>query len=120
MRLSYVVFHVSDLPASLRFYRDGLGLETEHDSARFVRLCTPGAGPAECLLGLHATSDPSSVTRGANVHFDVDDLDAAVRACAARGLHFADPPRTEPWGARTVRNADPDGNSVELVQWQAM
>jgi catechol 2,3-dioxygenase-like lactoylglutathione lyase family enzyme len=112
MRLSYVTLFVADLPACLTFYRDRLGLPVLHESPRFVQL---GAGGT--ALGLHATDDPARLSRGVNLHFDVEDVDAAVRELQARGVVFHGEPRQEPWGARVARTQDPAGNEVELVTW---
>lgn len=116
-QLSYVVLFCADLPASLRFYRDGLGLPVSGPApgpeASFVMLAAGGV-----RLGLHAGSQERR-TRDVNLHFAVPDVEAAVAACTARGVRFGGPPTDRPWGARVACAADPDGNEVELVQWVA-
>lgn len=112
LRLSYVTLFVTDLAACLEFYRDRLGLRVLHDSPSFVQLAAGAVA-----LSLHATSDPSRVSRGVNLHFDVPDLAAAAAALEELGIRFRGAPHDEPWGARVARAADPAGNEVELVQW---
>jgi hydroxymethylpyrimidine/phosphomethylpyrimidine kinase len=111
LRLSYVVLFCGDFDASLRFYRNLLGLEAEQQTAGFALL---SAGPVR--LGLHAAR-LGQISHGVNLHFEVADLETAVRTLTARGIAFEGPPRQEPWGAQVARMADPDGNVVEIVQW---
>jgi catechol 2,3-dioxygenase-like lactoylglutathione lyase family enzyme len=119
MRLSQVTLFVRDLEASLRFYRDGLGLEPVVSSPRFVQLRPGGSAERDgCLLALHASDDhPERVSRCVNLHYEVDDLTVVRAACERRGVRFEGEPRREPWGAWTLRATDPDGNRVELVRW---
>lgn len=50
--------------------------------------------------------------------FEVDDVDAAIEKLAADGVPAFFPPTTlDAVGVRAALVRDPDGNSVELVQW---
>jgi catechol 2,3-dioxygenase-like lactoylglutathione lyase family enzyme len=111
LRLSYVVLFCADFPTSLRFYHNLLGLTAEQQTVGFALL---SAGPVR--LGLHAAR-PGQITHGVNLHFEVADLEAAVKTLTARGIAFRGAPRQEPWGARVARTADPDDNVVEIIQW---
>ena len=42
----------------------------------------------------------------------LDDVQALVREYEARGVEFAQPLRSQPWGARTFVIRDPDGNLI--------
>ena len=110
-RMSYLVLFCQDLPASVRFYHDRLGLARVTDSPSFVQLDAGGA-----RIGLHA-ADAARRTTGCNLHFDVPDVRRARADYAARGIAFGDVVR-ESWGASVARAVDPDGNTVELVQWE--
>jgi catechol 2,3-dioxygenase-like lactoylglutathione lyase family enzyme len=117
VRLGQVTLFVADLQASRRFYGDGLGLEPVWEGPSFVLLAAPGAGRTGCRLGLHATDDPARRSAGVDLHLEVEDLDAAVQAAAARGVRFLGPAERRPWGARSAVALDPDGHRVELVAW---
>jgi catechol 2,3-dioxygenase-like lactoylglutathione lyase family enzyme len=121
-RLITLVLEVSDLPASIHFYRDQLGLPLH-----------PGgdneAGEDRWISGAHAAlswhdgaffhfslyQSKSAVTRAAQLGFPSDDLDADHVRLMAAGVPLIHPPRPEPWGS-TARYADPDGNVVSLTQ----
>lgn len=111
MPLSYLTLFCRDMEASVRFYRDVLGLPARGFGPRFAWL---DAGPVR--LGLHAGGQDRH-SSGVNLHFAVPDLGTALAVLAARGAHFEGEPTEEPWGARTARTRDPDGNEVEIIQW---
>jgi catechol 2,3-dioxygenase-like lactoylglutathione lyase family enzyme len=75
-------------------FRDGARLNLRH-------LDTPGVDPAlrdrEQLLSATIT---------------LDDAEALFREYQAAGIAFAQPLKTEPWGARTFIVRDPDGNLI--------
>ena len=107
--LTYITLFVTNLEASLRWYRDGLGLQVVDESPRFVRL---SAG--NCQIGLHAAAeDRGSGT--VNLHFRVADVDRACTDLAARGIACVQGPRNQPWGMRVANFTDPAGYTVELV-----
>ncbi len=47
---------------------------------------------------------------------EVDDVDAAARGLAERGVILLNGPLDRPWGVRTVAFADPAGHVWELAQ----
>ena len=108
--------YVSDVAASATFYTDTLGFaiaflygeppfygQVSRDGARLNlrQVDRPVVDPvrrdAEQLLA-------ASVT--------LDDAEPLFREYEAAGAEFAQPLRTEPWGARTFVVRDPDGNLV--------
>jgi lactoylglutathione lyase len=133
---------VSDMEASLRFYRDGLGLEVEFDKVldgsylpvvldlkfdhiRAVYLRVPGGVFIE-LLEYHgierlpAESRPSDFGAGHLCLF-VDGIDEIVGRLTASGFRArsagpVDITAGPNQGARSVYMRDPDGYSVELFQ----
>jgi lactoylglutathione lyase len=133
---------VKDMDASLRFYRDGLGLEQEfdkildgpylnvvlgldHDSIRAVYLRIPGGGFVELLEyrgieRLPAASRPCDFGSG-HLCLYVDDVEGMHARLVSLGFHarsdqVVDITAGPNTGARSCYMADPDGYSVELFQ----
>lgn len=141
--LSHAGITVSDMDESLRFYRDGLGLEVyidriaDHDylrevtavpstSVRIVYLRIPGSRvPVELLehRGIERVPartrpcDPGSVHIGLQVP-DIDAFHARLESLGfrSRSGHPVDITAGPFDGARTCFFTDPDGFLVELQQ----
>ncbi|MGI8913216.1 MAG: VOC family protein [Chloroflexota bacterium] len=107
--LDYITLFVTDLDASLQFYRDALGLSVLEVSPSFVLLSV-----GNCRLGLHATERQRD-NAGVNLHFRVDDVDLASTELVRRGGQCEQPPRNRPWGIRAADFRDPAGYAIELV-----
>ncbi len=120
-RLVTVVLTVADLDRSLQLYSEGFGLEFHVDDHRGDDRWTSGRHAATSWtngafmhFALYATKD-GSTTSGAQIAFQVDDIELAhTRACDA-GAEVVHDPIAQPWG-RSARYRDPDGNIVELTQ----
>lgn len=120
-QLNHVALHVADLDASVRFYRDVLGLaELPRPAFDF-----PGAwfaiGPADAGQELHLIArSPKeggaySVPRERHWAMRVEDMDAAAETLRRHGVAFQ-PPKPRPDGALQVFLRDPDGHVVELCE----
>jgi methylmalonyl-CoA epimerase len=127
--LDHIGIAVSDLPAALAFFRDGLGLEVrapEEVPSQQVRAhCVP-VGESVLEL-LEATSSESPIARslarrGPGLHhitLRVDDLQAALDHLARRGVRLVDrAPRPGAAGALVafVHPSSTNGVLVELKQ----
>lgn len=134
MEYLHTMVRVTDLDASLRFYRDLLGLQEvsrkESEKGRFtlVFLAAPGdiakAGPQDGdnaaafnvpMVELTYNWDPEEYTGGRNfghLAFRVDDVYEACRRLQDGGVTINRPPRDGYMAF--VRS--PDGISVELLQ----
>lgn len=123
-RLTFVALSVADLPRSLRFYRDILGVplrEEAHDSELRDRWY---GGPhaayswtdgAFIHFALYPSQRPHRpVSSGAQIGFHVPDFDAVHDRVVRAGFPVVQEPRTEPWG-RTARYLDPDRNIVSIT-----
>lgn len=117
-RLGYLILYVSDLDASVAFYRDVVGLThrfTDAGYAEFAlgetRFALYERRRAAWLTG----RDPAPGPAG-EVVFVVEDVDAAVRRLTALGVPLLAGPADRPWGHRVVHVADPDGFVVEFAQ----
>ncbi len=89
-----VAFSYGEPPSYVQVFRDGARLNLRH-------LDTPSVDPAlrdrEQLLS-------ASIT--------LDDAEPLFLEYQAAGVVFAQPLRSEPWGARTFIVRDPDGNLI--------
>jgi catechol 2,3-dioxygenase-like lactoylglutathione lyase family enzyme len=113
---------VRDMDASLRFYRDTIGLPlvqaddvaTENvDGVKYFSLW-PLADAAESCFG--AREWPSSMSAPqAWLEFDVNDVEAAAAELEVAGYQLLVAPRTEPWGQTVARLLSPEGLLVGVT-----
>ena len=119
MRYLHTMVRVTDLEASLYFYRDALGLEVlrtkEVPSGRFtlVFLATPGDSQAQ--IELTYNWDPEALQAGRNfghLAYAVDDIYVMCARLQSHGVQILRPPRDGYMAF--VRS--PDNISIELLQ----
>ncbi len=120
MKYLHTMVRVTDLEASLRFYRDALGLQVlrTHDvpQGRFtlVFLAAPGDSQAQVEL-THNWDQPEPYSEGRNfghLAYETDDIYAACQRLADGGVAILRPPRD----GRMAFVRSPDGISIELLQ----
>ncbi|HEY3757951.1 MAG TPA: VOC family protein [Opitutaceae bacterium] len=115
LELNHVAIAVSDVPRSVRFYRDALGLlEIPRPAFNFPGAWfRVGSNQELHLIGGHA--GPVAAAKRGEGHFAlrVPDLATAEQTLRARHAPF-DGPMRRPDGARQIFLADPDGNVIEL------
>lgn len=119
MRYLHAMVRVRDLEASLRFYRDALGLvETrrkDYPEGRFtlVYLAAPANPEVEVELTYnYDDEDYGSARNFGHLAFAVDDLYAACERLQAHGVTINRPPRD----GRMAFVRSPDQISIELLQ----
>lgn len=126
MRYLHAMVRVKDLDASMRFYRDLLGLEetrrSEHEAGRFTLIYL--AAPADKTraetekspeVELTFNWDDQDYDGGRNfghLAFQVDDIYAACRRLMDGGVVINRPPRD----GHMAFVRSPDGISIELLQ----
>lgn len=111
MNIGYVNVFVSDLGASIAFFKDVLGLKLRMGDEAFGYASFDG-GPIS--FGLAKTDDAELVGRHTGVGFMVDDIDVAYAALKDKGVDFEMPPTQQPWGGVLALFKDPDGNVYYL------
>ena len=119
MKYLHTMVRVSDVEASLGFYRDALGLELltrrDYPQGRFslLFLAAPGDHPAQ--IELTWNWDPEHYSGGRNfghIAYAVDDIYASCQRLLDHGVTVLRPPRD----GRMAFVRSPDGVSVELLQ----
>lgn len=117
-RLGYAIVYVTDLAASVGFYRDVLGLPFKFVDAGYAEFDT-GATRFALYEERRARWLTDSTVRpgaAAEIVLVVADVDAWAQRLTALGVGLLSGPSDRPWGHRTVHIADPDGFVVELAQ----
>jgi lactoylglutathione lyase len=120
MRYLHTMIRVRDLDASLRFFRDGLGLREvrriDNEAGRFtlVFLAAPESLDAEIELTYNWGSDEDygSARNFGHLAFRVEDIYAACAHLASMGVTINRPPRD----GHMAFVRSPDLVSVELLQ----
>jgi lactoylglutathione lyase len=119
MKYLHTMVRVTDLEASLRFYRDALGLSVlrsrEVPQGRFTLVFLAAPGDEDAQVELTYNWDPETYTGGRNfghLAYEVDDIYAACERLQAHGVTILRPPRD----GRMAFVRSPDQISVELLQ----
>ena len=119
MRYLHTMVRVSNLEASLKFYRDALGLEVlrskEVPSGRFTLVFLAAPGDSSAQVELTYNWDPEELHGGRNfghLAYAVDNIYATCERLQQHGVTILRPPRDGYMAF--VRS--PDNISVELLQ----
>jgi len=111
-----VTIMVSDMKKAIAFYRDTLGLNLVRE---YGQEWAEMEGPGSLKIGLHPGGkvplQPQS--RQVSIGLQVEDLDAAMKSLAAKGVRFGETPTDR--GLRLAYFGDLDGNPIYLceVKW---
>jgi lactoylglutathione lyase len=119
MKYLHTMVRVTDLEASLRFYRDALGLNVlrtnEYPQGRFTLVYLAAPGDEDAQVELTYNWDPEVYTGGRNfghLAYAVDDIYATCEKLQSHGVTILRPPRD----GRMAFVRSPDNISVELLQ----
>lgn len=119
MKYLHTMVRVTDLDASLRFYRDALGLTVlrtkEHPQGRFTLVYLAAAGDEDAQVELTYNWDAEVYTGGRNfghLAYAVDNIYEACEKLQAHGVTILRPPRD----GRMAFVRSLDDISVELLQ----
>ena len=119
MKYLHTMVRVTDLDASIAFYRDALGLELvnrrEVPAGRFTLAFLAAPGDPNAQVELTYNWDPETYTGGRNfghLAYAVDDIYAACKRLQEHGVTVLRPPRD----GRMAFVRSPDNISIELLQ----
>jgi len=119
MKYLHTMVRVTDLEASLAFYRDALGLEVirqrEYPQGRFTLVYLAAPGDSDAQLELTYNWDPEVYSGGRNfghVAYEVDDIYALCQRLQEHGVTINRPPRD----GHMAFVRSPDQISIELLQ----
>lgn len=119
MKYLHTMVRVTDLDASLRFYRDALGLvelkRNDYPQGRYTLLFLAAPGDESAQVELTFNWDPETYGGGRNfghLAYAVDDIYAACQRLRDHGVTINRPPRD----GRMAFVRSPDQISIELLQ----
>ena len=119
MRYLHTMVRVTDLEASLYFYRDALGLEVlrtkEVPSGRFTLVFLAAPGDSQAQVELTYNWDPEQLTGGRNfghLAFSVENIYATCQHLMDNGVAILRPPRD----GHMAFVKCPDQISIEILQ----
>jgi catechol 2,3-dioxygenase-like lactoylglutathione lyase family enzyme len=116
----HILFEVSDLKASIAFYRDLMGLHLISQSRDFATLEASNVGVYLWSKQWDWETPRASGERlglGIYPHFEVAQVEAMVSRASKAGYRVVQEPRTYNWGTEAFI-ADPDGYIWALVSLQ--
>jgi lactoylglutathione lyase len=119
MKYLHTMVRVTDIDASLRFYRDALGLKElsrmDNQQGRFTLVFLAAPGDESAQVELTYNWDPEAYTGGRNfghLAYEVDNIYATCQRLMDHGVTINRPPRD----GRMAFVRSPDNISVELLQ----
>ena len=119
MKYLHTMVRVTDLDASLRFYRDALGLvelrRKDYPQGRYTLVFLAAPGDESAQVELTFNWDPESYAGGRNfghLAYEVDDIYATCQRLREHGVTINRPPRD----GRMAFVRSPDQISIELLQ----
>lgn len=119
MKYLHTMVRVTNIDASLAFYRDALGLRElsrkDYPQGRFTLVFLAAPGDLDAQVELTHNWDPEDYGGGRNfghLAYAVDDIYATCQRLAAHGVTILRPPRD----GRMAFVRSPDNISIELLQ----
>src|SRR5580704_6417529 len=113
--IKFVTVPVRDQETALKFYTEKLGFQIRTDqpfgNQRWIELGIPGAETQ--LVLFTPTGHEKYIGDFQPVVFWSDDVKKTYDELTAKGVQFAQPPKTEHWGTSAMFT-DPDGNKFLL------
>jgi lactoylglutathione lyase len=120
-RLLHTRYRVNDLEKTVSFYKDVLGLKevSRHTSGRGSTLAffsIPGS-EEQIEICHYPKSGPVEVQADlTHLAFEVDDMEAFAKECAAKGYPFSEGPTASGSGGKIGFIDGPEGYEIELIE----
>ena len=124
--LQRIAVVVSDRDRAIRFYRDGLGLQirAQDEETGYLELSLgKGTAALSLIVPRKEWGEPyysearSRVGTRTGIVFQIDSARALELRLRHLGAQVTQSPQDQPWGGRTLRFTDPDGN--EFLAFEA-
>jgi len=120
-QIDYTMIVVSNMDASVEFYRDKLGIPLKFQSPEWTEFQTGATTLALHGGGVPAsdppTGDPSKQAGHCSIGFNVEDVDKTYEELKGKGIRFVMPPsQRDNEGIRLAVAIDPDGLPVSFAQ----
>jgi catechol 2,3-dioxygenase-like lactoylglutathione lyase family enzyme len=106
----HVMLMVKDIPATVKFYSEGLGLPVKVSSPGWAELDANGT-----TIALHAAEAPVAGGDSLILSFHVDDIQTAIATLEQLGAKLEGRVR-EPSFGKVAAIRTPDGHLVSLLQ----
>jgi lactoylglutathione lyase len=120
-KVDYVMINVAQMPRSVAFYRDTLGIPLKYESPGWSEFQTGATTlalhlvPADAAENRPSQGPPAAGT--CTIGFSVEDLDRSYAELQSRGARFVMPPTTRAEeGIRLAVCLDPDGLGISFAQ----
>ncbi len=110
-KISAVTFRVSNMKASVQFYRDVLGMELVYGGERAGFSSLHAKDAQSAILNLE---EGDTVTDWGRLIFYVADVDAFWAYLCEKGFR-PERPRDASWGERYFHMPDPDGHELSFA-----
>lgn len=113
--VDYVTYKASQLQ---RFYGEVLELPAEFrevDGLDYLVVRTSGSSSLGFMPPHPDMRGGEATPREPGLYFMVEDVDRAYAHLVAKGVRFARPPQTMPWGHRVLTTTDPEGRTVMIA-----
>jgi catechol 2,3-dioxygenase-like lactoylglutathione lyase family enzyme len=121
---SAISLNVPDVVASADFLKEHFTFEAVMAADGFVSLSRDDAGFNLIFLRTGLSTFKPEYLQGRRadgllVIFEVEDVDGEYARLQGEGVSITTPIETEAWGERFFQVTDPNGITIQLVQWVA-
>ncbi|KGA98414.1 lactoylglutathione lyase [Alkalihalobacillus alcalophilus ATCC 27647 = CGMCC 1.3604] len=108
-----VWYNVSNMERTIQFYTEQLGFVLDFQDKDNGMACVQ-TNTKDCFIGFSEAVEVISTK--ASVVFEVEDIEAAVKALSQKGIEFTSEITTIPGLVKLTTFKDPDGHNLELSQ----
>jgi catechol 2,3-dioxygenase-like lactoylglutathione lyase family enzyme len=110
-KISLIMLGVSDMAASVAFYRDSLGMEVQQQSPEFTFL---NGGGVTLALSKPLWNASRRAPGASEVVFGVESVRSAYRELSYRGVPFPREPGNVTGAMWAANFTDPDGHNLSV------